>query len=115
MSTTLNRSGQDYAVLAEIADVLKRHGYTQRFGVCLLHRHFDVANDEVAMEITDVEARTSIVRVEKRPVADEGSQLETMWRFRESGDTQLATVCVKQCSYSSGHKQVHVKQGRQAS
>src|SRR6202012_5546254 len=56
---------QDHAVLAEIADVLKRHGYTQRFGVCLLHRHFDVANHEVAMEITDVEARTSIVRVEK--------------------------------------------------
>jgi hypothetical protein len=37
-------------------------------------------------------SQTSVVWIEKRAGHNEGSQLETMRRFRESGDTLLATV-----------------------
>jgi hypothetical protein len=56
----------DMGVLAEIQDVLKRHNALGRFGVNLLHQHFDMAKDEIMVEYTDVEARTQTLRVEKR-------------------------------------------------
>ena len=60
-------SDRDGAVLAELKAVLVRHGATDRFGVCLLHRHFDLADDECLMESTDVEQRISVLNVEKGP------------------------------------------------
>lgn len=55
----------DHAVLSELRDVLIRHGFTSRFGICLLHRHFDLADDEIAVEDTDVGSRVSTVVVRK--------------------------------------------------
>jgi hypothetical protein len=40
----------DMAILAEIQDVLKRHNALGRFGVNLLHQHFDMADDEIMVE-----------------------------------------------------------------
>ncbi len=98
---------KDHAVLTELKQVLLKHGYTNRFGVCLLHRHFDISQDEILMENTDVNARVSVLSVEK----DDSSEntIETMWRF--SNDPEAITKCVLRCSYSSGHKAVHSKEG----
>ncbi len=102
-------SEADYEVLSEVQEVLRKRGALERFGICLLHRHFDVNEGELAVEYTDVESRVSTVRVESAAEA-EGPFLETMWRFadRPTG----VTVCVRRCSYSSGHRNVHVKEGR---
>jgi len=35
----------DTDCLVEIREVLRRHGKLDRFGVALLHSHFDLAND----------------------------------------------------------------------
>ncbi|EGE59907.1 hypothetical protein RHECNPAF_178008 [Rhizobium etli CNPAF512] len=103
---------RDHAVLAEMGEVLRRHGYTQRFGICLLHRHFELGDDEVALEVTDVEARVSTVMVIKK--SDDGStdRLETMWRFKHTGDTEMVTKCEKTCDKDNGHKRRHIKVGR---
>jgi hypothetical protein len=99
----------DHAVLQEIRQVLQKHGYMERFGVCLLHRHFDLKEDECLMEYTDTENKTQTLVVEKK-LAPSADKIETMWRF--SHHLPEVTLCEKQCSYSSGHKQVHVKVGR---
>lgn len=102
---------RDYMVLSELGDVLKRHGLTRRFGICLLHRHFDVADDEIATEVTDIGARISTVKVVKRDDTQQGERLETMWRFQQAGSAEMVTRCVKDCHKDNGHKRVHIKVG----
>lgn len=100
----------DREVLEEIRNVLVRHNRTERFGVCLLHKHFEIGENEIGVEYTDVEGRTSTIVVEPRD-GSSGSVIETNWRFRK-GESQNVTVCVRRCQYNSGHRQVHVKEGR---
>ena len=99
---------KDHEVLQEVRDVLQRHGYTKRFGICLLHRHFDLKEDECLMEYTDDESRSQMLVVEKKATTS-SAVLETMWRF---SDMTQVTKCEKACVYNRGHKQVHQKVGR---
>ena len=99
---------QDYVVLEEIRQVLAKHGSMERFGICLLHRHFDVAPGEVAVEYTDTASRISTVRVEQH--GPEGDYLQTMWRFGPGPEGVRA--CVRRCSYADGHKNEHVQEKR---
>jgi hypothetical protein len=101
---------QDYAVLEEIRQVLAKHGSTDRFGVCLLHRHFDVSPGEVSVEHTDTANRISTVRVE--PHGPEGRYLQTMWRFGPERESVPVIFCVRRCDNDGGHKNVHVKAER---
>lgn len=101
----------DRQILDEIRDVLVRHSGTNRFGVCLLHKHFEVAEDEVAVEYTNAEDRTSTVVVEPLNASADRNHIETVWRFKNDGPNAV-TVCELKCDYNQGHKQVHVKVGR---
>lgn len=101
-------SDKDYEVLEEIRQVLAKHQRTSRFGICLLHKHFEVGEGEVAVEYTDTDTRVSTVRVEPR--GPEGNYLQTMWRFSE--EPYNVTVCVRRCNYNSGHKNEHMKEKR---
>ena len=98
----------DYAVLDELRSILIKHNYTDRFGITLLHKHFDLSENEVLMERTDTEARISILSVE--PINDSSQKtIETMWKFGD--DITSATKCVQKCEYNKGHRSVHVKVG----
>lgn len=48
----------DERCLAEIQQVLQRHDMTSRFGVAVLHQHFELESDEVLIEHCDVRSRT---------------------------------------------------------
>lgn len=101
----------DAVVLREVGDLLRRHGVTARFGVCLLHRHFDLAPGEVLVEETDTEARVSTLRVQaKADSQGQGSSVETMWKFGK--EPVCAVVCVRRCVYNGGHTRPHVREGR---
>ena len=39
----------DEACINEIRSVLARHNALQRFGITLLHKHFDITDDEVLL------------------------------------------------------------------
>ena len=56
----------DGACLNDIRRVLIKHGQVERFGVTLLHSHFDVAGDEILLETTDLEKREHYVRPVKK-------------------------------------------------
>lgn len=96
----------DHDCLEDIRKVLIYHNALSRFGVHLAHKHFEVAEDEVLVEYTDVDARTLNCRVEKRTseVHDSTNRIETMWSFSGDGATR---VCDQQCVYNSGHANRH--------
>lgn len=100
---------KDYAVLNEIKEVLCKHNYTDRFGVTLLHKHFELKQDEILLEETDEESRIQKIYVQKKD-EDNTNVIETMWKFGHN--VQAATVCVQRCSYFLGHKSVHKKESR---
>jgi hypothetical protein len=69
----------DSACLDEVCEVLKKHGKLERFGVSLLHKHFDLAADEVLVEDNDPQTRVLTVKAVKKNQTDHLT--ETMWRF----------------------------------
>jgi hypothetical protein len=80
----------DAACLEDIRQVLEKHGALQRFGVSLLHRHFDVADDEFMLETTDEEQREHRVRPIKKAVfeAEGVTAQSTIISFDEHGYQQ---------------------------
>jgi hypothetical protein len=82
----------DEQCLAEIRDVLKKYGMQERFGVFLLHKHFDLAADEVLIEDNDPQTRMLTIKPVKREEALHTQ--ETMWAF--VGE-DLERVCPHWC------------------
>jgi len=78
---------QDETCLKEIQDVLKKHGFLDRFGVALLHNHFDLSDEEIMMETTDLDNREHMVRpVTKAELKAEGITAQsTIVCFDENG------------------------------
>ncbi len=92
-------SAADETCLLEVAEVLQRHGVASRFGVTLLHRHFEVGDDEVMIEGIDAENR----KLSWGPIkaTDELAQgaVETCWRLDVPG---VVMGCKDWCPSDSG-------------
>jgi hypothetical protein len=101
---------RDYAVLSEVQAVLSKHNCLDRFGVFLVHKHFDLAPDEMLVEYTDEERREQKLTVERHREFRSDDMIETAWRFNHNSAAPVVR-CVKRCNYFSGHKRVHVKEG----
>ncbi len=87
-------SESDASCLAELREVLTRHGNLTRFGLTLLHQHFELADDEILVETCDEERRVLTSRPMKRSEIEGRSVLDTSWRL----DTQDALAkCVETC------------------
>lgn len=69
----------DLACLAELRDVLARHGRLDRFAVHLLHKHFDLRDDEVLVEYSDRARREHRLRVEHRDSPAARHAVPTTW------------------------------------
>ncbi|TPL14815.1 hypothetical protein FJ945_29810 [Mesorhizobium sp. B2-4-9] len=99
---------EDAAVLDELRQVLLTHDRLDRFGVCLLHKHFEVGDDEVAVEYTDIDRRVSRVVVEKKDTLNMNS-VQTIWRF-SGGGSSMGTQCVQRCAPGgTTHRTIHQK------
>lgn len=85
-------TGEDEECLKEIKGVLERFGKSNRFGVTLLHEHFDVDDDEVMQETTIPTKRRLVQTPVSRKLIDESEFAATSWEL--SGDTpRPLTVC----------------------
>ena len=95
-------SDSDAACLSEIREVLDRHDALDRFGLTLLHEHFDLEHDEVLVEETDPETRTLTIRPQRESDIKADTLIQTNWRL----DTVEGLVgCSQVCAYTSeGHK-----------
>jgi hypothetical protein len=89
----------DEAVLQEIRAVLAKHNALDRFGINLIHRHFDLQEGEVALESTDLESRRQTVEVVPESVvfAPGSNVIATQWVFGTKGE---GMACKLYCNYS---------------
>jgi hypothetical protein len=87
----------DEACLADIKEVLRRHNKLDRFGVMLLHQHFDMDGDEILVEDVDVEKRTMLIRPVKRDQLTDVPSVGTQWRL--DSETVLQG-CMQRCTKS---------------
>lgn len=100
------RNTEDDECLREIRDVLKRHGRLNRFGVMLLHKHFDLAPGEMLVEYTNEKDRSQSVEVvSEKEMPPCG--VETAWVLSEG---QAMMKCYPGvCTYYNGeHHRSHV-------
>ena len=68
----------DAECLEEIRRVLEKHNSLGRFGLVLLHSHFDLKDDEMMLETTDMEKREHWVRPVKRSfIQEQGITVQT--------------------------------------
>ena len=94
----------DDPCIAEIKAVLKRHGLDKKYGLTLLHKHFDLAADEIMIEHTDLANRTLVSRPEKADAFPEANLMEVTWSL--DSDTLMAG-CIWKCFYTSGANPPH--------
>lgn len=86
----------DEACLAEIRQVLAKHGALKRFGLTLLHSHFPITDDEVLVETCDIQNRTLTIKPVKAAEVDEGESIETAWDAASGSRTLACRVrCLK--------------------
>lgn len=96
---------EDTECFKELRDVLVKHGAIDRFGISLIHRHFDIEPDEEMMEYTDFNNRMLIVKPVKKSDIDWKHTTITNWRLTE--DNEIATVGCGCASNSNGHLGFH--------
>ena len=87
----------DVARLNEVRAVLESHGKLQRFGVSLLHKHFEIAADECLLETVDVQRRE--LRVRPVPKDALPQAVKSQWRLVDRSPLQW---CEAWCNYSGG-------------
>ena len=78
VDTVQQFSDDDADCLKELRDVLQKHGRLERFGISLLHTHFEIAEDELLLETTDTKERTQLIRPVKIKDYQQGSGLSLM-------------------------------------
>ena len=92
---------QDDECFRDLRDVLKKHGALDRFGIALIHKHFEIADDEVMIEFTDVENRELVVKPIKKAKAQGIDSIVTNWKLTD-GDEVAQVICT--CSqHGRGH------------
>jgi len=93
---TPNISAEEQQQLERLAVFMAAEGMTERFGITLLHKHFEVADDEMLLESCDPENRTLTIQpVKKAELAKtKGAHRKTQWRY----DGVNGLVCVLLCS-----------------
>jgi len=85
---------KDLPIMDEIYHVLRKHDALQRFGVTLLHEHFEIDDDEVLIEMTDRNTRTQTIQPVNKNHPDLIGSIETSWRL-DTGIPIMGCSCIK--------------------
>ncbi len=111
--STSSVSPDDEAVLAGLADRLRAHGKTERFGVRLIRNPLDLLENEVLLETCDIAHRTLHCSVGERADVRAGSTIETSWQWEPSlskTGPEVKQFCTALCQsdgyeghYTAGH------------
>jgi hypothetical protein len=96
----------DFECLADIREILRKHGKMSRLGVALLHSHFDLEADEALVETADPLRRELTLRPIKGVEAG-GGMVGTIWMLRD-GDIATMSWCRSYCFRGIfGHSESH--------
>ncbi len=89
----LNES--DNSCILELKKVLKKYKKEDKFGLLLLHKHFDIEEDEIMLESIDIENRILTTKPCKIHNLNEKSYTQTVWSF--SNQPVLNKSCESFC------------------
>jgi len=95
----------DAECFREIRDVLARYGALKRFGVFLIHKHFEVTEDEELTESTEHEGRRLVIVPKKRTEIDRSTVIETNWIFTDTEN--ISAACCTCAKNANGHLGYH--------
>lgn len=98
-------SPDDSECFREIRDVLARHRALKRFGVFLIHKHFDIDDDEEMTECTDQPGRLLTIAPRKKVEIDRDVTIPTNWIFTET--EEIAAACCTCARNDQGHQGYH--------
>lgn len=99
-------NAKDEECFKELRDVLAKHGALDRFGINLIHKHFDLEDDEEMVEFTDHENRMLVIKPMKKTDLAETPVTVTNWQLCE-GEKVARRVCT--CARTNqGHTGGHV-------
>lgn len=85
-------TAEDSDCVSELIQVLRKHGRLNRFGLTLLHQHFDVAEDEMLLEESDPVTRTLLIQPVKKSELSGVQYKATSWRL-DSGKPLMGCAC----------------------
>ncbi len=94
----------DVECMKAIRHVLKQFGKLDRFALHLIHKHFDIADDEVLVEYSNAKTREQFFRAEKRDSADARDAVPTTWILKDGMEAMATCVCATR---SDGHQGRH--------
>ena len=94
----------DTACIHELYEVLKRHDKQDRFGLVMLHKHFEMQDDEILLERTETAQRRLVLEPAKISAPEAARSVQTSWRLSEAGG-EMMRVCQRQCfrNIQGGH------------
>ncbi len=108
-------SADDETALAGIADRLRAHGKTERFGVRLIRNPLGLNENEVLLETCDLAHRTLHCSVGERDSIRAATTIETSWQWEPSlskTGPKVKQFCTALCQsdgyeghYTAGHSQ----------
>lgn len=100
---------KDQPLFDEIKAVLAKHGALHRFGITLLHKHFDVFEGERLIESCNTESRTLTIQPLNKPLEPDETYVGTNWRF-DTGSLLVNQLCFADClKLGTKHKEIHKK------
>lgn len=98
-------SSADADCFRDIRDVLKKHGALQRFGVFLIHKHFEIGDDEEMVECTDHATRQLVIHPRRKDQIDPKTRIATNWIFTDT--EEVAAACCTCARNENGHMGYH--------
>lgn len=93
------------ACMRAMRDVLLKFGKVDRFALHLVHKHFDLADDEILVEYSNANTREQYFRPEKAdsPIALEA--IPTTWMLKDM-DPSVICTCART---ENGHQGRHAE------
>ena len=95
----------DKPLIDELAHVLRKYKAEDRFGITLLHNHFEMSESEILLEETNTTTRTQVIRPVSKLSLDETDSIQTSWRLDYGTAIQIC-VCQRD---KNGYHSSHVK------
>jgi hypothetical protein len=102
--STPSVSPDDEATLAGIAERLRAHGKTERFGVRLIRDPLGLSENEVLVETCDIAQRTLHCGVGERDGLSAANNVETTWQWKahlSKTGPKVHRYCTMQCTMDS--------------
>ncbi len=89
-------SEEDVKVIAQLGKVLIAHNMHQRFGISLIHKHYDLKENEIVLETTS-EQNAKEFSMSVASFDNQSDVLPSMWRF-VAGNTKIEATQWMKCS-----------------